>query len=79
MCLLSTRDGLLFTGDTLFANGWGRVDLPGGSADQMAESLIRLAGYPDALQVLPGHGRATTIGRERPWLDLVVSERRLFA
>jgi len=29
--------------------------------------------------VLPGHGQMTTIGRERPWLDLVASERRLFA
>ncbi len=79
VCLLSTDDGLLFTGDTLFANGWGRVDLPGGSVEQMVESLARLAGHPDGLQVFPGHGRTTTIGHERPWLDLVVRERRLFA
>jgi len=79
VCLLSNDEGLLFSGDTLFANGWGRVDLPGGSADQMVESLARLAGHPDGLRVLPGHGQMTTIGRERPWLDLVVRERRLFA
>ena len=79
VCLLSIDDGLLFSGDTLFANGWGRVDLPGGSAEQMVESLVRLAGYHDGLRVLPGHGGTTTIGRERPWLDLVVRERRLFA
>jgi glyoxylase-like metal-dependent hydrolase (beta-lactamase superfamily II) len=79
VCLLSNDDGLLFSGDTLFENGWGRVDLPGGSAGQMVESLIRLAGQRDGLQVLPGHGRRTTIGRERPWLDLVVREKRLFA
>src|SRR5262245_20678722 len=30
VCLLSADDGLLFSGDTLFAAGWGRVDLPGG-------------------------------------------------
>jgi glyoxylase-like metal-dependent hydrolase (beta-lactamase superfamily II) len=79
VCLLSNDDGLLFSGDTLFADGWGRVDLPGGSAEQMVESLVRLAGYPDGLQVLPGHGGMTTIGRERPWLDLIVRENRLLA
>ena len=79
VCLLATDDGILFSGDTLFANGWGRVDFPGGSADDMAESLARLAGYEDRLRVLPGHGSATTIGRERAWLDLVVQQGRLFA
>jgi glyoxylase-like metal-dependent hydrolase (beta-lactamase superfamily II) len=33
VCLQSVDDGLLFSGDTLFAGGWGRVDLPGGSAE----------------------------------------------
>jgi len=79
VCLFSADDGLLFTGDTLFADGWGRVDLPGGSAEQMVESLGRLAGYAEGFTVLPGHGPSTTIGRERPWLDLVVRQKRLFA
>jgi glyoxylase-like metal-dependent hydrolase (beta-lactamase superfamily II) len=43
----------------------------------MAESIARLAGLDDALRVLPGHGAATTIGKERPWLDLVKREGRL--
>jgi len=79
VCLLAAGENLLFSGDTLFPNGWGRVDLPGGSAEQMVDSLIRLSRYHDGLVVLPGHGRSTTIGRERPWLDLVVRERRLLA
>ncbi|MEA2536555.1 MAG: hydroxyacylglutathione hydrolase [Chloroflexota bacterium] len=79
VCLLAPDAGLLLSGDTLFAGGWGRVDLPGGSPEAMAESLCRLAELEDRLQVLPGHGSATTIGRERPWLDLVVREGRLFA
>jgi hydroxyacylglutathione hydrolase len=79
VCLLAADDGRLFSGDTLFANGWGRVDLPGGSADQMVEALTRLASLEDRLAVLPGHGPATTIGRERPWLDAVVAQRRLLA
>ena len=74
---MSADDGLLFSGDTLFAGAWGRVDLPGGSPGQMVESLSRLAELEDHLRVLPGHGAATTIGRERGWLDLVRREGRL--
>ena len=79
VCLLAADDGILFAGDTLFAGGWGRVDLPGGSAEAMAESLARLSRFEDRLRVFPGHGPSTTIGRERAWLDLVVTEGRLFA
>jgi len=79
VCLWSADDGLLFSGDTLFAGAWGRVDLPGGSGEQMVESLARLATFDDPLRVLPGHGPETTIGRERAWLELVARERRLFA
>jgi glyoxylase-like metal-dependent hydrolase (beta-lactamase superfamily II) len=77
VCLLSREDGLLFSGDTLFAGSFGRVDLPGGDAAAMADSLARLAGLGDGLAVLPGHGPSTTIGRERPWLAWVARERRL--
>jgi hydroxyacylglutathione hydrolase len=71
VCLHAEDDGLLFSGDTLFAGGWGRTDLPGGNEGQMVESLVRLSGYEDPLRVLPGHGPSTTMGRERPWLELV--------
>ncbi len=77
VCLLSADDGILFSGDTLFAGGWGRVDLPGGDAAAMADSLARLAGLNDALRVVPGHGRETTIARERPLLELIAREQRL--
>jgi len=79
VCLLAPDDGLLFSGDTLFAGGWGRIDLPGGSAEAMAASIARLTEFEDALAVLPGHGAVTTIGRERAWMDLVRSGGRLFA
>lgn len=75
---LMARDaGLLFSGDTLFAGGWGRVDLAGGDPAAMVDSLRRLATLPDALRVLPGHGRATTIGTERPWLEIVAHQGTL--
>lgn len=77
VCLWSAEDGLLFSGDTLFAAGWGRTDLAGGSDEQMVESLSRLATLDAAATVLPGHGPETTIGRERPWLELVGRNRRL--
>ncbi len=79
VCLLARDEGVLFSGDTLFAGGWGRVDLPGGSPEAMAESIARCAGLDDSTRVLPGHGASTTIRRERPWLDLVVRSGRLFA
>jgi hydroxyacylglutathione hydrolase len=77
VCLLAADEGLLFSGDTLFAGGWGRVDLPGGSADAMAASIARLTDLDDPLRVLPGHGPSTTIRRERAWMDLVRREGRL--
>ncbi len=79
VCLYHADEGRLFSGDTLFAGGWGRVDLPGGSAEQMADSIARLAGLDDPLHVLPGHGPATTIGRERDWMELVRTAGRLLA
>ena len=79
VCLLDRDRGLLFSGDTLFAGGWGRVDLPGGDPVAMVTSLARLTELEDAVEVLPGHGGTTTVGRERAWLELVRDEGRLFA
>ena len=45
----------------------------------MVESLARLTDLEDAVQVFPGHGGATTIGRERAWLELVRDGGRLLA
>jgi glyoxylase-like metal-dependent hydrolase (beta-lactamase superfamily II) len=49
-------DGRLVAGDTLFLDGCGRTDLPGGDAAQMYESLTtRLARFPDDTMLYPGH------------------------
>lgn len=59
-------DGFLFSGDTLFFEGLGRTDLPGGSQKQIEESIrTKIMTLPDALLVLPGHGPRTTVGDER--------------
>jgi len=77
VCLLEADEGRLYSGDTLFAGSFGRVDLPGGSAEAMVESLDRLRRYDDGLAVFPGHGATTTIGRERGWLEWIAREGRL--
>jgi hydroxyacylglutathione hydrolase len=54
------------SGDVLFAGSIGRVDLPGGSWEQMRTSLAtKVLPLADQVVVLPGHGPQTTIGRER--------------
>ena len=60
------QDGVLFSGDLLFAGSIGRTDLPGGDYPTILESLARVClPLPDETQVLPGHGPQTTIGAER--------------
>ena len=68
---------LLLSGDAIQAGGWGRTDLPGGSAGRMADTVRRLADLGDDVTVLPAHGPATTIGRERRWIDEVLAGRLL--
>ncbi len=59
------KEGLIFSGDVLFAGSVGRTDLPGGDARALTRSLERLKQLPDATRVFSGHGPATTIGREK--------------
>lgn len=57
---------VLFTGDTLFEGSVGRTDLSGGSYEQLMSSIReKLLVLDDDHLVYPGHGRQTTIGRER--------------
>jgi hydroxyacylglutathione hydrolase len=56
----------LWAGDTLFAGSVGRTDLPGGSFEELERSIrTRLFPLGDEVRVHPGHGLATTLGRER--------------
>ena len=45
----------------------------------MVASLARLTSLEDGVGVFPGHGQATSIGRERAWMELVRDGGRLFA
>lgn len=56
----------IITGDTLFAGSIGRTDLPGGDHETIIRSIKeKLMIYPDDVEVFPGHGGSSTIGREK--------------
>lgn len=57
--------GVLFTGDTIFAGSVGRSDLDGGDIDDLKKSFIRLISLPPETEIMPGHGPSSTIEKER--------------
>ena len=64
-CWWCPDERLLLSGDTLFAGTIGRSDLPGGDYDALIRSILeRLMDLPGDTQLLPGHGHASSIGRE---------------
>jgi hydroxyacylglutathione hydrolase len=66
ICVYFPAERKLFAGDTLFAGGIGRTDLPGGSMEKIMRSLHnQVLALPDETEVVPGHGPMTTIGDER--------------
>ena len=73
VCFLEREEGILFTGDTLFAGSIGRTDFPYSEYDDEIRSIMeRLLPLDPGIAVLPGHGPASTIGRERtgnPFLE----------
>jgi glyoxylase-like metal-dependent hydrolase (beta-lactamase superfamily II) len=65
-CFHLAAEGVLFSGDQLFAGSIGRTDLPGGSYETLMESMAsRVLPLPDETAVLPGHGPSTTLAAER--------------
>ena len=70
VCFYDRENAILFSGDTLFCAGYGRMDLYGGSPVQMRQSLRRLFGLPGNTRVCPGHGCETTIAMERQRYNL---------
>ncbi len=59
-------DGILFSGDLIFSGSVGRTDLPGGSWNQLINSIRnKILTLPDETIILPGHGPSTTVKEER--------------
>ncbi len=65
-CLYLAAEKIVITGDTLFADSIGRTDLPGGSHEQLLQSIrSKLFTLPEDVTAWPGHGPKTTIGHEK--------------
>lgn len=64
-------EDVMFSGDTLFAGSCGRWDLPGGDEEALQASLARLGRLEGEYRVLPGHGSATLLSREREYNSFV--------
>lgn len=71
-CYYIEKDGILFSGDTLFHTSIGRTDFPTGSGSQLVRSVKeRLFELPDETKVYPGHMDETTIGYEKKYNPFV--------
>lgn len=65
MCYYFDKQGVLFSGDTLFCESVGRSDFPGGSASALCRGIKdKLFILPEHTKVYPGHMDETTIGNE---------------
>ena len=72
VCYYIKELNILFSGDTLFRETYGRADLPTGNMKEIALSVgIRLMEFSDDVEVYPGHGLRTLIGHERKNNELV--------
>lgn len=68
VCYYIEDEKLLFSGDTLFRGSYGRTDFDGGSTEEIVSSINdRLFVLPDDVNVFPGHGEETTLGREKTY------------
>lgn len=63
VCYLCEAEGIMLTGDTLFADNIGRCDLWGGSYATIRQSLKRLRDYDGGLTILPGHGDSNKLSK----------------
>ena len=57
-------DKVMFVGDFIFKDSVGRCDLPGGSKQELEESLEKIKSYPADVTLYPGHYEITTLGEE---------------
>lgn len=76
--LFEPNERKVFVGDVLFAGSIGRTDLPGGSTEQLLDSIKnKLLTIGDDVEVFSGHGPTTTIGEERLTNPFLIGNYRL--
>lgn len=72
LCLYSKESNILFTGDLLFADGGvGRTDFSYSSSSDLAASLTKIFHLPAQTKIFPGHGRSSTLGKEKFYHNLL--------
>lgn len=75
ICLYCKKEKIIFTGDTLFKNTYGRTDLHDSNASEMTKSLQKAAQLPPKTKVYAGHGMPTTIENERKWIKKMIKKQ----
>lgn len=63
------KEKIMFTGDFLFQGTIGRMDLPGGSREEMLKSLQLISSYDNDIKIYPGHGPSSILGEEKKYFD----------
>lgn len=58
------EENVMFTGDFIFKDAIGRIDLPGGNYNEMINSLNKISKYNKDILIYPGHGEETTLKDE---------------
>ena len=64
ICFYFKKENIMFTGDFIFKNAIGRMDLGGDYVD-MKKSLNKIKNYDDSITIYPGHGESSTLGEEK--------------
>jgi glyoxylase-like metal-dependent hydrolase (beta-lactamase superfamily II) len=71
VCLFDRKAGIMFTGDTVFSDGVGRIDMPGGNEQDMEASLDRITKMEGIQKLLPGHGDVVLNNAKKVIQDIV--------
>jgi glyoxylase-like metal-dependent hydrolase (beta-lactamase superfamily II) len=70
VCFYSPKEKVLFSGDTIFKNGYGRTDLVGGSEEQLFKSIKeKIFTLPNEVKIFPGHGEETSVADEMAFFE----------
>lgn len=73
VCYYLEASKVLFSGDSLFYHSLGRFDLPTSVPSKVKESINKLLKLDDEVKVYPGHGKFTSIGNERKYINILMS------
>jgi len=72
ICLFDKKDKIMITGDTIFSDGVGRTDLPGGSEKDLEKSIEKISAL-DVETILPGHGEPVLKGGSKAIKNIITS------